>query len=128
MNTCYRHNLKYHPLEGCTACECEPAMLIHTIPEAKDTLAQLEKVSASYEHRIGVVQDRIKELQKELETLVHACEDVYEMTKSLWNDIELVTDDEPPSGYHINELFENEFVMPDLVSCDCPTCIITKPR
>ena len=128
MNTCNRHNLKYHPLEGCSACECEPAMLIHTIPEAKETLAQLERVSASYEHRIDFIQDMIARLRHDHDILIDQLDDVYSMIRSLSDDIDLLTDDEPPVGFHINELFENEFVMPDLVSCDCPTCIITKPR
>jgi hypothetical protein len=103
-------------------------MLIHTIPEAKETLAQLERVSASYEHRIDFIQDMIARLRHDHDILIDQLDDVYSMIRSLSDDIDLLTDDEPPVGFHINELFENEFVMPDLVSCDCPTCIITKPR
>ena len=125
---CSRHDLTYHPVDGCPACEEEPAMLQHTIPEAKNTLQELQKVLDSYEHRIHVVQDTIRELQNTLDVLHSEHQDIEEMQRSLEYDIDCVMNDEPPSGYHINELYDNEFCMPKPVSCDCPTCIITKPR
>ena len=123
---CTRHNIYYHPVDGCPACEEEPAMLKHTIPEAKETLEQLEKVSASYEHRIDVVQDRIDVLRKQLDRLVDELDDIYSMTRSLDYDIDCVMNDEPPDGFHINELFDNEFCMPEPVSCDCLDCTLVK--
>ena len=97
-------------------------MLKHTIPEAKETLANLEKVSASYEHRINAVQDEIDSLKYRLEVLFAEHEDVDEMIRSIDYDIDCVLNDEPPHGYHINEMYDDEFIMPSMVQCDCIHC------
>ena len=123
MNTCYRHNIKYHPLEGgCPACEEEPAMLKHTIPEAKEALEQIIQVRESYEHRISVVEDLIADLQRELETLHCDHQIVESMERSIDYDIDCVLNDEPPDGYHINEMYDDEFTMPSMCPCDCVVC------
>jgi len=123
---CTRHNIHYHPVDGCPACEEEPAMLKHTIPEAKEALEQLEKVSASYEHRISVVEGLIADLQRELEKLHYDHEIVESMERSIDYDIDCVLNDEPPDGFHINEMYDNEFWMPEPVSCDCLDCTLAK--
>ena len=97
-------------------------MLKHTIPEAKEALQQLEQVRLSYEHRIGVVQDYISDLQRELETLFSEHQDVEEMERSIDYDIDCIINDEPPSGYHINEMYDDEFSMPEPVQCNCTMC------
>ena len=119
---CQRHNLTFHPIDGCPACEEEPAMLKHTIPEAKEALQQLEQVRLSYEHRIGVVQDYISDLQRELETLFSEHQDVEEMERSIDYDIDCIINDETPSGFHINEMYDDVFSMPEPVQCNCTTC------
>jgi hypothetical protein len=119
---CIRHNLYYHPVDGCPACEEEPAMLKHTIPEAKEALEQIIKVRESYEHRISVVEDLIADLQRELETLFSEHQDVESMERSIDYDIDCVLNDEPPDGHHINEMYDDEFIMPSMCPCDCPTC------
>lgn len=120
--TCYKHNISYHPVDGCPACEEEPAMLKHTLAEAKATLTHIEKVRASYEHRIDVVQGYIDELQNTLDVLHSEHQDIEEMERSLEYDMECVRNDEPPPGYHLNELYDNEFCMPEPVPCDCHMC------
>ena len=122
--TCPRHNISYHPVDGCPACEEEPAMLKHTIPEAKSALDHLEKVRASYEHRIDVVEGYIAEFKNTVEVLLDGHADVEQMILSLDYDIDCVMNDEPPSGYHINEMYDDEFIMPDMVKCDCTICRI----
>ena len=119
---CIRHNLSYHPVDGCPACEEEPAMLKHTIPEAKEALEQIIKVRESYEHRISVVEDLISDLQRELETLHYNHQIVESMERSIDYDIDCVLNDEPPDGHHINEMYDDEFYMPSMCPCDCPTC------
>lgn len=119
---CIRHNLHYHPVDGCQACEEEPAMLKHTIPEAKKALEQITNVRESYEHRISVVEGLIADLQRELRTLYSDHRDVESMESSIDCDIECIVNDETPDGYHINEMFDGEFTMPSMCACDCPTC------
>lgn len=97
-------------------------MLKQYLPEAKEALQQLNKVSSTYEHRIGVLQDYIDDLQRTLEVLNAEHEEVDEMIRSLDYDIDCVINEEPPSGYHIMEIRDEEFNMPAEVQCDCTIC------
>jgi hypothetical protein len=119
---CTRHSIHYHPIDGCPACEEEPAMLKHTIPEAKEALEQITQVRESYEHRINVVELEIAVLQNELRRLHSKHQEIETMERSLDYDIDCVVNDEAPDGYHINEMYDNEFVMPSMCPCDCAVC------
>lgn len=121
---CIRHNLHYHPVDGCSACEQEPTMLTPYIPEAKDVLSQIERVRQSYEHRINVVQGYIDDMQRQLETLYSEHQEIESMERSLDYDIDCVLTDETPDGFHINEIMDGEFTMPEPVQCDCSICRI----
>ena len=97
-------------------------MLKEFIPEAIDTLQQLDVVSKQYEHRIDVVQDYIEDLQRTLEALHAEHEDVLSAIESLDYDVDCVINDEDTSGYHMHELSNGTFKLPVGPSCDCTMC------
>jgi len=109
-------------VDGCAACEQEPSLLTPYLSDARDALAELEHVSKSYEHRIDVVHGYIDELRHTIDVLHAELEGVYNSIRSLAHDIDCVEDEEPPSGYHINEIMDDEFTMPSRVACDCTVC------